>query len=118
MPSKPILVRTTWDTAGWIKGSELGFDSVAKAEKVLGEGAFTVVSHQDGSPYEAPKAPPPANPKRMTRDQLNAYAAELGFPDPAGFQGTKAELLAAIEAYGADQGSPALADADTALGEG
>jgi hypothetical protein len=38
----------------------------------------------------------------MNRDDLNAHAAELGFPDPGKFPGTKAELIAALEEFTAD----------------
>lgn len=53
--SKPIVVETTKATAGFPKGAELGFDTEAKAAKILGDDAFKVVRFQDGSVYEAPK---------------------------------------------------------------
>lgn len=56
--TEPIVVETTKQTEGYPKGSELGFASVAKAESVLGEGAFKVVRNQDGSEYQAPKQAP------------------------------------------------------------
>ena len=56
MASKPIKVRLTKDAGGFLKGAELGYATEAKATSVLGEGTFTVVSYQDGSPYEAPKS--------------------------------------------------------------
>lgn len=42
----------------------------------------------------------------MTRDDLNAHAAELGFPDPDKFQGTKAELIDALEQFTAATDEP------------
>ena len=56
MASKPIKVRLTKDAGGFLKGAELGYATEAKATSVLGEGTFTVVSHQDGSEYEPPKS--------------------------------------------------------------
>lgn len=53
--SKPIVVELTKDTNGYPKGAELGYDSEAKARKVLGE-SFKVVRYQSGDPYDAPKA--------------------------------------------------------------
>lgn len=51
-----IRVVLTRDAETWPKGTELGFEDEAAATKTLGEGAFKVVSHVDGSPYEASKA--------------------------------------------------------------
>lgn len=59
MASKPIRVQLTKATARYPKGAELGFETEAKAASVLGDGAFKVVSHQDGSTYEAPKKSAP-----------------------------------------------------------
>lgn len=54
--TKPIVVQTTKQADRYPKGAELGFESVAKAEKVLGDDAFKVVRYQSGEPYEAPKS--------------------------------------------------------------
>lgn len=54
--SKPIVARLTKNTQDYPKGAELGFETVAKAESVLGDGVFTVDHYQDGSEYEAPKS--------------------------------------------------------------
>jgi hypothetical protein len=53
--AKPIRVQTTKATDTYPKGAELGFASEKDAASVLGEGAFKVLNHQDGSAYEAPK---------------------------------------------------------------
>jgi hypothetical protein len=55
--SKPIVVQVTRNTDAWPKGTELGFDSEAKATSALGEGAFKVIGYQDKSEYTAPVAP-------------------------------------------------------------
>jgi hypothetical protein len=49
------------------KGAELGFASEAKATSTLGEGAFKVLRHQDGTEYEAPKRATPAVEAPKTR---------------------------------------------------
>ena len=56
MASKPIRVQTTKATDSYPKGAELGFASEKDATSVLGEGAFKVLNHQDGSSYTAPKS--------------------------------------------------------------
>jgi hypothetical protein len=38
----------------------------------------------------------------LKREELDAHAESVGFPNPAGFQGTKAELVAALERFTAD----------------
>lgn len=53
--TKPIVVRLTKAAAGFPKGAELGYATEAQARTVLGDDTFTVVRHQDGSAYEAPK---------------------------------------------------------------
>lgn len=53
--TEPIVVETTKQTEGYPKGAELGFASVAKAESILGEGAFKVVRNQDGSDFQESK---------------------------------------------------------------
>ena len=57
MATKPIRVQLTKAVNGYPKGAELGFASEKDAASVLGEGAFKVLGHQDGSAYEAPKKP-------------------------------------------------------------
>lgn len=52
-----IRVEVTRTTDAWPKGAELGFDNEADATRVLGDGAFKVVSLIDGSPYEKPAEP-------------------------------------------------------------
>ncbi len=51
---KPIVAQLTKAVGDYPKGAELGFDSVAKANSVLGDESYKVVSYQDGSPWEAP----------------------------------------------------------------
>ena len=53
--TKPIRVQLTKAVNAYPKGAELGFETEAKATSVLGEGAFKVISNQDGTLYEAPR---------------------------------------------------------------
>lgn len=53
---KRIMVVTTKQAGPWRPGAELIFDSAAKADKALGEGAYKITGYADGSPYTAPKA--------------------------------------------------------------
>ena len=53
----PIVVRTTKAVGTIPKGAEFGYRSEADAKAILGEGNYTVVSHQDGSPVEKKAAP-------------------------------------------------------------
>ena len=62
MASKPIRVITTKAAGDYPKGAELGFASEKDAASVLGEGAFKVTGHQDGTAYEATK--PAAKPDK------------------------------------------------------
>ncbi|MEJ7901903.1 MAG: hypothetical protein WKF63_08635 [Thermomicrobiales bacterium] len=67
--AKPIVVQVTKQTGDYLKGSELGFDSEAKATSTLGDGAFKIVRYQDFSEYEAPKAQKAADaPKSGDKD--------------------------------------------------
>ncbi len=66
--SKPIVARLTKNTPDYPKGAELGFETVAKATSVLGDGAFTVVSYQDGSEYETPKAASTSSNAKSDKD--------------------------------------------------
>ncbi len=50
--SKPIIVRTTKQVGTFPKDAQLGYRSESDAKSILGEGNYTVVSHQDGSPVE------------------------------------------------------------------
>lgn len=54
--SNPIVARLTKNTPDYPKGAELGFETVAKATSVLGEGTFVVDRYQSGESYEAPKS--------------------------------------------------------------
>ena len=54
--SKPIVVEVTKTGTDWPKGAELGYESEAQARKALGDGAFKVLRHQDGSPVETKTA--------------------------------------------------------------
>lgn len=53
--SQGIRVVTTKATDTWIKGTELGFDSIADADKTLGEENYKITANADGTPYQAPK---------------------------------------------------------------
>ncbi len=60
----PIVIEVTQDTEFWPKGALLGFESEANARKALGDDAFKVLRHQDGEPYDAPKASPAKGEKK------------------------------------------------------
>ncbi len=53
--SKPIVVEVTKDTEAFPKGAILGYESEAQAARILGDGAFKITGHQDGSAMEAPR---------------------------------------------------------------
>ncbi len=66
--SKPIVARLTKNTPDYPKGAELGFESVAKATSVLGEGAFVIDRYQSGEAYEAPKAASTSSDAKSDKD--------------------------------------------------
>lgn len=108
--AKPIVARLTKAVGTYPKGAELGFDSVADAISVLGDGTFKVDRYQSGEAYEPPKAAstpsPPADSgdtdvqvvqaQSATRAQLNDHARELGIEDPESFA-NKDVLFTAIQ---------------------
>ncbi len=67
--SKPIVVEVTKATEAFPKGAILGYESEAQASKILGDGAFKVTGHQDGTAMEAP-----ARPKRRRKKKADAKA--------------------------------------------
>lgn len=54
----------------------------------------------EGKPPEAPQDPEAPALSKLTRDELNAHAAELGIESPESFP-NKGDLITAIEAAGA-----------------
>lgn len=54
-----------------------------------------IVSFDDGTPYVGSE-PVEVDTSKMTRDELNDYAAKLGVENPAGL-GSKADVVKAIE---------------------
>ncbi len=67
--SKPIVVEVTKATEAFPKGAILGYESEAQASKILGDGAFKITGHQDGTAMEVPRQSEKKSDAKADKDQ-------------------------------------------------